>query len=296
MSMFKNKTATAKFYKEPAMVEEVYTGYLHKSPGQSALLKSVKSWKQRFFVFSKTVEDTYHLTYYTNNEKRNKTVGKIEISKISLLFIGPEKHQMWNWIQKHFSCTPASVLFLRVEDDTPKHARDYFLIGENSDDVNGWHNTLVKALKTQKSNKLRHTDDTLEDNRFRSMAAPVKCPEPKDERWSAPELMLSSLPPNHYAYPRKFSEPLVPAERKEQGNHVEMNTYNVQYFISFLIIFSSVSECHQIQHSCLFHKEDQILAFNDLLIDTLEEIDTYLRRLSKDEDPSLCTLNLTSPH
>lgn len=30
----------AKFYKEAAMVEEVYTGYLHKSPGQPALLKT----------------------------------------------------------------------------------------------------------------------------------------------------------------------------------------------------------------------------------------------------------------
>uniref|UniRef100_A0A8C1EHI0 Uncharacterized protein n=1 Tax=Cyprinus carpio carpio TaxID=630221 RepID=A0A8C1EHI0_CYPCA len=44
-----------------------------------------------------------------------------------------------------------------------------------------------------------------------------------------------------------------------------------------------VSDCRKIQDSCLFHKGDQILAFNDLLIDTVEEIQTYVRRLSKDE-------------
>ncbi|XP_051770898.1 pleckstrin homology domain-containing family S member 1-like isoform X2 [Ctenopharyngodon idella] len=209
-----NKTKTSKFYNEPPTVEEVYTGYLQKSPAQSTLSIGIKSWKHRFFVLSMTGEDAYQLKYYTNSEKRDKPVGEIDLSKISLLFTGPEKHQMWDWIQKHFSCTPASVLFLTAEDDTPKHARDYFLIGEKSDDVNGWYNALAKALKTQKPNKLQHTDDTLENNRFRSMAAPVKCPEPKDEKWSAHELMLSSLPPNHYDYPRKFSEPLVPAERK----------------------------------------------------------------------------------
>ncbi|XP_067226273.1 pleckstrin homology domain-containing family S member 1-like [Chanodichthys erythropterus] len=404
----KNTTLTAKFYKEPAMVEEVYTGYLYKSPGQSAVLKSVfyllclpqKSWKHRFFVLSKTGEDTYQLTYHTNNEKRDKSVGKIDLSKISLLFTGPEKHQMWDWIQKHFRCPPASVLFLRVEDDTSKHARDYFLIGENSDDMNGWHDALVKAVKIQKPNKLRHTDDTLEDNRCRSTSAPLNDSEPKvkdhfDERRSAPELMLSSLPSDHYDYPRKFSEPLLPVERKisvkededekdgkldespedsseymlmaslqikleddqqeadtaciqtntsinghessvcngavnqykeyenkrmstdgrhaqhllpnlnencasteldevplnksETHTHVEKEICVSPNSLKNSLILTEeegkpcVSECRQIQDSCLFHKGDQILAFNGLRTDTVEEIHTYLRRLSKDE-------------
>ncbi|KAL0179320.1 hypothetical protein M9458_024762, partial [Cirrhinus mrigala] len=50
---------------------------------------------------------------------------------ISLLFIGPETHQKWDWIQKNFKCSPSSVLFLKVEEDTAKHSRDYFLMGEN---------------------------------------------------------------------------------------------------------------------------------------------------------------------
>ncbi|CAM4710747.1 unnamed protein product [Leuciscus chuanchicus] len=220
MNMFKNKTSTAKFYKEAAMVEEVYTGYLHKSPGQPALLKTFKSWKRRFFVLSKTGEDAYYLTYYTNNEKRDKPLGKIDLSKIILMFTGLETHQMRDWIQKHFKCPPSSVLFLRVEDNTHKNSRDYFLIGENSGDVDGW----CKALKIQKSDKRRHTFDAPEDNRSRSTSAPENSSEQKvedqsDERWSAPELQLSPPPtPDHYDYPRKFSEPPVPAERKISVN------------------------------------------------------------------------------
>ncbi|XP_016427680.1 pleckstrin homology domain-containing family S member 1-like [Sinocyclocheilus rhinocerous] len=204
----KKPTATSKFYNEPAMVEELYTGYLIKSPAQQALTKSTKSWKRRLFVLSKTGEDTYQLTYYANERK------EIDLSKISLLFIGPEAHQEWDWIQKKFKCSPSSVLFLKVEDNTPKHSRDYFLIGKNSDDVDGWLNALVKVMKTQKSRY------ALQDNRFRSASEPVKSSEPKvedepDERRSAPELMLTypSLY-SHYDYPRKLSEPLLPVALK----------------------------------------------------------------------------------
>jgi len=59
-----------------------------------------------------------------------------------------------------------------------------------------------------------------QDNRSRSTSAPLNGSEQKveglsDERWSAPELMLSPPPtPGHYDYPRKFSEPPVPVELK----------------------------------------------------------------------------------
>ncbi|KAK7122495.1 hypothetical protein R3I94_019569 [Phoxinus phoxinus] len=217
MNMFKNKTA-AKFYEEPVK-EEVYTGYLHKSPGQLALLKTFKSWKRRFFVLSMTDEGAYHLKYYTN-EKRDKHLGNIDLSKITSMFTCLETHQMWDWIQKHFKCPPSSVLFLRVEDNTQKYSRDYFLIGEDSSDVDGWY----KTLKTQISDQRRHTFDALEDNRSRSTSEPLYSSEQKvedqsDERRSAPELMSSPPPtPSHYDSPRKFSEPPVPVERKISVN------------------------------------------------------------------------------
>ncbi|XP_026132242.1 pleckstrin homology domain-containing family S member 1 isoform X1 [Carassius auratus] len=327
----KKSTATAKFYNEPAMVEELHTGYLLKSPAQQSLMtKNIKSWKRRLFVLSKTGED-YKLSYYANERK------EIELSKISLLFVGPEAHQKWEWIQKNFKCSPSSVLFLRVEDDTPKHTRDYFLIGKNSADVDGWLNALVKVMKTQKSR------NSLQDNRFRSASEPLKSSEAKaddepDDRHSAPELMLTyPSPHNHYDYPRKLSEPPLPValkipvtededdevekqdesaedseymsmeslqralkvdkqdmdttcrQKNEAHAHVEKEICISQNDLKNSLILTQeegkpcVSDCRKIQDSCLFHKGDQILAFNDLLIDTVEEIQTYVRRLSKDE-------------
>ncbi len=64
---------------------------------------------------------------------------------------------------------------------------------------------------------------------------------------------------------------------------VQMNNLHCIIFLIVAFILSSVSDCRKIQDSCLFHKGDQILAFNDLLIDTVEEIQTYVKRLSKNE-------------
>uniref|UniRef100_A0A672KTX2 PH domain-containing protein n=1 Tax=Sinocyclocheilus grahami TaxID=75366 RepID=A0A672KTX2_SINGR len=260
------------FYSEPAIVEELYTGYLLKSPAQPI------SWKRRFFVLSKMGED-YQLTYHANNETK-----EIDLSKISLLRIGPEAHQKWDWIQKNFKCSPSSVLFLKVEDDTPKHSRDYFLIGENR------FATIIYTIFLIAITTMKATSE------------PVKSSEPKvedqpDDRRSAPELMLTYPSPySHYDYPRKLSEPPVPVAFKvlhsythETHTHVEKEICVSQNDLKNSLILTQaegkpcVSDCRMIQDSCLFHKGDQILAFNDLLIDTVEEIQMYLRRLSKDE-------------
>ncbi|XP_050979645.1 pleckstrin homology domain-containing family S member 1-like [Labeo rohita] len=357
MSNKRKPIVTSVFYNKPPMVQELYTGYLLKSPPSSVLTKNTKSWKRRFFVLSKISEDAYQLTYLTNNERK-----EIDLSKISLLFIGPETHQKWDWIQKNFKCSPSSVLFFKVEEDTAKHSRDYFLIGENSDDVDGWLNALIKVLKTQNS------QNTFQDNRSRAASEPVTSSEPKaedqpDGRRSAPELMLTYPSPySHYDYPRRLSEPPIPAalkipvieekdekeemqdesseeseymcmellqkalkvdqqeadttcmqkntsinghkssacngavnqnkdneNKREMHTHVEKEICVSQNDLKNSLILTQaegkpcVSDCRKIQDSCLFHKGDQILAFNDLLIDTVEEIQTYLRRLSKDE-------------
>ncbi|KAK2876335.1 hypothetical protein Q8A67_020431 [Cirrhinus molitorella] len=130
--------------KKPIMGEELYFGYLLKSPPPASLTKNAKLWKHYFFVLSKTSEDSYQLTYHANHERRDKTLRAIDIAKIILFFIGPESHPKWEWIQKNFKCPPSSVLFLKVEEDTTKSSRDYFLIGENSDDVNGWFSALFE--------------------------------------------------------------------------------------------------------------------------------------------------------
>ncbi|KAF4106465.1 hypothetical protein G5714_012455 [Onychostoma macrolepis] len=398
MSNNKKSPATAKFYREPE-VKELYTGYLVKSPPLTALTKNTKSWKKRFFVLSKkTDEDSYQLTYHVN-ERRDKPLGVIDISKISLLFTSPETHQKWDWVKKPSKGSPSSVLFLKVEDDILKPSREYFLIGENSADVDGWLNALFKAMKTQKSqNKQRQKDDTPE-KRSRSMSLLVNYSEPKvedepNDRRSAPELMPTYPPPDsHYVYPRKLSEPPIPVtckfpvieekdetDEKQDGPPEDSSEYmsmgsvkmvleddqqeddtackqknrvcnscvnkcsfgftemreacnfhhrytstmrdkmrkkksrksHCRIFKEFIcklcethtliekeicishhdansLVISEeegkpcVSECGETEASSLLHKGDQILAVNDLLTDTVEEVQTYMRRLSKSE-------------
>ncbi|XP_059387602.1 pleckstrin homology domain-containing family S member 1-like [Carassius carassius] len=215
MSNNKKSPTTTTFYSEPA-VKELYTGYLVKSPPLT-LTKNTKSWKNRFFVLSKIGENTLQLSYHAD-EKRDKPLGVIDISKISLLFTSPERHQKWDWVKKQAKGSPSSVLFLKVEDETLKQSREYFLIGKDRADVDGWLNALIKAMKTQKSqNKLPHTDDS-QDKRSRSITLPADFSEPNgedqpDNRRSAFE--LTSLPQNdHYDYPRKLSEPPITVTRK----------------------------------------------------------------------------------
>ncbi|XP_057214907.1 pleckstrin homology domain-containing family S member 1-like isoform X1 [Triplophysa rosa] len=391
----KNKPKDEKISSEPPMGEELYTGYLHKSPFLSTFSKGMKSWKRRFFVLSKTGEDTYHLAYFRNDEKKGKSVGEIDLSKVSLICTCPEKHQMWDWIQENFKCSSASVLFLRVEDFMPKSARDYFLIGENSEEVNGWLNELLKVLNTQTSeNKVQVTNDSLQqENRYRSISAPTPNSQDCDEELSHTEQHLSDQSESRCIFtsqplgdiPRKLSditlsdddtddleeEPETPEDNSDymrmgsvlmvlkqeedaclqtnetidvvessqdlcdaagnqdqdtsmQRNSAELRCSKdslsemngncvstemnkgllkksetptlVEKEISITrndldtsLIFTEeqgklcVSECKQTERSHLFHKGDQILAFNDLLIDSVEEIQIFTRRLSKDE-------------
>ncbi|KAG9338348.1 hypothetical protein JZ751_025905, partial [Albula glossodonta] len=111
--------------KNPAMgMEEIRTGYLIKSP-PSNKFKSLRSWKRRFFVLLKRNEKEHTLTYFRNANDRDKPLGSIEISQISVLFCSPQSHRKWRWIQKTFKCSPDSVLFIQAAD------RQYFLIDEN---------------------------------------------------------------------------------------------------------------------------------------------------------------------
>ncbi|XP_073683995.1 uncharacterized protein [Garra rufa] len=205
----KKQKETVKFYSEP--VEELYTGYLIKSPTRPALPKNTKSWKRRFFVLSKT-RDTYQLTYHAKHESIDKPLRVIDISKISLLFTSPETHQKWDWVKKKFKCSPSSVLFMKVEEDTLKHSRDYFLIGENSDDVEGWCSALVNVQKTQNSqNKLQHKANTLQDDRFRSASEALR-------------LNFSEDNDRNYCYPHKLSEPPLPIpviEEKDEKDEMQ---------------------------------------------------------------------------
>ncbi|XP_073670527.1 pleckstrin homology domain-containing family S member 1-like [Paramisgurnus dabryanus] len=368
-------------------VQVLYAGYLYKSPNLSKPAKLMKSWRHRFFVLSKADEDNYQLAYYKNREKMEKPLGKIDLSMVRLICTAPEKHQMWEWIRKNFKCLPSSVLFLRVEDFMTKYARDYFLIGENSEDVKCWQNELLKVIKTQTSQN-KETDYDLQQDRLRAESEPIPKSPHCYENISPTSMCRQSLPEGTLFYQvpdntrKELSsvyftddddddteeQPETPDDNNEymdmtlarvvlqqnqqeedaffqknmstngldssqdlcdgaenpmkrnsaelgcsmgslpdfNGNcaSTEMNTgfpnksethKPVQKEICInrndlckSLIFTQkegkpcVYEC-KAETSHLFHKGDQILALNDLQIETVDEIQTYIRRLTKDE-------------
>ncbi|XP_076855305.1 uncharacterized protein LOC143510144 [Brachyhypopomus gauderio] len=155
----------AKFYRPPVTVDEVRSGYLFKSPTSYILFKSSKFWKRRFFVLSKAGgnELKYELKYFKDETKKDKIVGEINLYKISLLFLHPETHPSWEWIHRNLKCSPSCVLYLRVPD------RDYFLIGENSGEMDSWFKAIFKALNSCSLPRL-----TLEENKNpRSASEPL---------------------------------------------------------------------------------------------------------------------------
>ncbi|CAI5658867.1 unnamed protein product [Oreochromis niloticus] len=128
------------FYTHPKTVTEVRAGYLHKSPPLK-LITTEKAWKRRFFILFKLSDTEYQLRYFKSSEEKDKRAGEIDLSQVSLLHVSPQHHPKWNWIQKSFKCSPSCVLFIRATE------RDYFLVGENSDDVDGWFSDLFDAMK-----------------------------------------------------------------------------------------------------------------------------------------------------
>ncbi|XP_051522855.1 pleckstrin homology domain-containing family S member 1 isoform X2 [Myxocyprinus asiaticus] len=121
--------------------EQVCAGYLYKSPPENQF-KNQKSWKRRYFVLLKYSDHTCQLKYF-KSENKNKSLGVIDLSAITFMFLRPEMHSMWKWIQNNFRCSPSCVLFIKVPE------RDYFLIGENSGDMDKWFTTLFDVLNNR---------------------------------------------------------------------------------------------------------------------------------------------------
>ncbi|KAI5103330.1 hypothetical protein C0J45_6911, partial [Silurus meridionalis] len=99
-----------------------------------------KSWKRRYFVLSKNPENKYELKFFKDENKREKPMGTINIYQITLIFRQMKSESIWLWIQKNFKCSATCVLYMKVA------AREYFLIGENSTEMDEWFDAIFKAL------------------------------------------------------------------------------------------------------------------------------------------------------
>ncbi|KAM8837608.1 pleckstrin homology domain-containing family S member 1-like isoform 2-T2 [Spinachia spinachia] len=142
-----NKGEIAVFYSPIGNTAEVRSGYLWKSPPQKRL-KTEKSWKKRYFVLFKISEQEHLLKYFKSPEEKDMPVGGIDLSQISVLNVSPEKHQRWNWVEKTLKCSPSCAIHIRAA------VRDYFLVADNSDEVNGWFADLYAALKNRPHRRL----------------------------------------------------------------------------------------------------------------------------------------------
>ncbi|XP_077056757.1 pleckstrin homology domain-containing family S member 1 isoform X2 [Siphateles boraxobius] len=307
MSRSKSDSNTS-CHNEAAEADEVYSGYLCKSP-PSGQIKMKKAWKRRFFVLSKTEDSSHELKYYKTTE-RDSYIKSILVSTITLLYMRPESHSAFEWICKNFRCSSSSVLFMKAEDPKEKVQREYLFIGDTSEEVVRWFNALsgvVKNIKSESQNEpqikaesnssdqnLCDTEETKVDSRpplhpRKKSASKVvntqhgPCSQPSKNSPSATEVYEETKKEETLDEDSKedmsSSETHIIVEKEIHVQRCELNS----------LIFAEemgkpcVSECPPIQNSCLFQKGDQILAVNDLLTDTVEEMHRYLKRLSKDE-------------
>ncbi|XP_034050186.1 pleckstrin homology domain-containing family S member 1-like isoform X2 [Thalassophryne amazonica] len=221
----------AVFYKPVGGVTEIRSGYLYKSP-PSKLLKTEKSWKQRYFVLFKVNEKQHLFKYFRSSATTEKPLGGIELSQITLLYVSPQTHKKWEWVEKNFKCSPSCVLYIKTAGP---NARDYFLIGENSKEVDGWYSDLFEAMKSRphkcfSSEEIFNGEQNIEiisrplvrsnssamsemsDGKIRSMSDPSSNEKPRPD----PAKRRGSEPSPLYDYPRSYFEVLQGQEDDDE--------------------------------------------------------------------------------
>ncbi|XP_061564120.1 pleckstrin homology domain-containing family S member 1-like [Cololabis saira] len=164
----------AVFYKSLTDTTEVRCGYLYKSPSKQ--LRTEKSWKRRYFVLVKVNEQQHQLWYFRSPEEKDKPLGSIDLAKVSKLYVNPQGHPKWEWVQRTLKCSSSCVLFLSTEN------REYFLVGETSEEVESWFCDLFDALKHRP-----HQCHNAEQKKKGQSAAPV-ISSPRAQEKKSPEV------------------------------------------------------------------------------------------------------------
>uniref|UniRef100_A0A8C4DFN5 Pleckstrin homology domain containing S1, tandem duplicate 2 n=1 Tax=Dicentrarchus labrax TaxID=13489 RepID=A0A8C4DFN5_DICLA len=234
----KNAGGSTVFYRPAIITTEIRSGYLYKSPPPKRL-NTEKSWKKRYFVLFKISEQEHHLKYFRSPEEKERPLGGIDLSHISLLYVSPQNHPRWAWVQKCLKCSPSCVLYVRAAD------RDYFLVGDNSEEVDGWFGDLFDALKNRPHKFIN----------------------------SEVHLGLSLSVCIVTAYGEQASKIIV----YHLSKRVDLKKPNV------FVCVSVSGWTGQPQSVCLFHKGDQILAINDLHTSSVDEFNMYLSKSLKNE-------------
>ncbi|XP_068610624.1 pleckstrin homology domain-containing family S member 1-like isoform X2 [Brachionichthys hirsutus] len=198
----RNSGINTVFYKPASKRNEIYSGYFLKSPPLKKF-KTEKSWKKRYFVLFQIQEEEHQLHYFKSKEEMERLCGKIDLSDISLLYPAPDKHEKWSWIKKTFKCNPDLVLFIKTKD------RDFFLLGQSREDVNGLFVKLFNAMKKRPHKVMSSEQDicngaaALEINA--KLHAVKKSSSPAVEKSEDRNKRRASVPPPEvYSYPASF--------------------------------------------------------------------------------------------
>ncbi|XP_028990984.1 pleckstrin homology domain-containing family S member 1-like isoform X2 [Betta splendens] len=204
----------AVFYKLAGAETEIRSGYLFKSP-PSKRMKAEKSWKKRFFVLFKINDHQHELKYFRSADDRDKAYGEIDLSQVSVMYVSPQHHPKWGLVQKSFKCSPNCVLYIGTIE------RDYFLVGDTSDEIDAWFSDLFDAQLSRP-----HTMHNVEELSNGQEVIEVITKPLHKKKTSAPQKPLRKIrsisdpctnaeegvrvPKNEAIYRRRASEPVNP--------------------------------------------------------------------------------------